>query len=259
MRAACAAMPPRTLRSEVSNGPDDAVAPAEPVLDDAVDVLDRGDAVAHEAVGLAQQRALQPVEDEALELDPHPHRREAGALEQRVRALDDVLVRERRRARSPRRAAGTAGCRDARRGSARGPGGRSHRGCRDRRGGAGENRLGRRQGIEPAQQVAASARAARVRTPARSAAPSSGAAEVGDGADAREDRGGAARRAARTPRGRRGERRPRRAPVRAARRRCRAARPRARRRLRATAQPMPIVPAPTIATCCVVLGMRRIS
>ena len=54
-------------------GADHGPAATEPVADDAVDVVDRDDTVSDEAVGLTEQRALEPVEDEALDLRPDVH------------------------------------------------------------------------------------------------------------------------------------------------------------------------------------------
>jgi len=50
-----------------------------------VDVGDRGHVVAHEAVGLAQHRTLEPVEQEPFHLASQLHRRHAGVRQQRRR------------------------------------------------------------------------------------------------------------------------------------------------------------------------------
>ena len=69
---------------------DDRPAQPEPVAHDSVYVLDRGDAVAHEAVRFPQQGALQAVEHEALHLLAHADRREPGALEDPLGARDGL-------------------------------------------------------------------------------------------------------------------------------------------------------------------------
>ena len=85
------------LRSARLEGPDHRPAPAEPFADDPVYVVDADDAVADEAVRLAQQRALEPVEDEPLELARERHDAHSSRLEDRGGAVDDVGARERRR------------------------------------------------------------------------------------------------------------------------------------------------------------------
>ncbi len=248
MRCACA----RDAAAHVQVGglerPDHAPAPAQAVADDAVDVCDRRDAVAHERVRLAQHRALQPVEHEALELDAHPYRGEPGALEQRMRPLDHVLGREGRRNDLDDRqeVGGIPGMHDEAARAARELGCHRRRGDRRRR--AREDRLGRRHGIELCPGAAASARRLSGAHSCTYAAPATAAPRSRSRGNARAGSRPAARRAGRTTRGRRA------AP------RCRAWRERAAAasrscsatsrppRLSATAQPMPIVPAPTMAT-----------
>ena len=134
-------------------GPDHRPAPAEPFADDPVYVVDADDAVADEAVRLAQQRALEPVEDEPLELARERHDAHSSRLEDRGGAVDDVGARERRRnelddRQQVRRVTGVcdqaavaAGelCRD--------------RGGRDRRRARGEDRVGRCEAVELREEL----------------------------------------------------------------------------------------------------------
>ena len=62
-----------------------------------VDILDRGVAVGDQAEGLFQQRALQAVHDEAVELALHDDRRLAGRDEEGAGPLDDLGRRPGRR------------------------------------------------------------------------------------------------------------------------------------------------------------------
>ena len=80
-------MPPRVFRSAVSNGPITAQRRPSPLRTTSSTSSTRDDAVADQAVRLAQQRALQTVEHEPLDLAAHQHGSQSGRAVQLDRPL----------------------------------------------------------------------------------------------------------------------------------------------------------------------------
>src|SRR6185312_11581052 len=76
--------------------PHEGPAQGEPIANPDVDVLDPGDSLLDEAEGLLQQRALQAIHDETVDLTLHHDRRVAGGAQELRRAVDGRRVRPRR-------------------------------------------------------------------------------------------------------------------------------------------------------------------
>ena len=146
-------MPPRGVQVDGLERADHAPAASEAQTNDAIDVVDAEHAVAHEAVRLAQQRSLQPVEHEPLDLRPHADDAQLRCREHVGSAVDDLGTGERGRHELDDReevrwvagvsdeAAATAWelARDRRRS--------------ERRGARREDRLGRRRLVEAREQL----------------------------------------------------------------------------------------------------------
>ena len=148
-------MPPRVFRSDGLERPDHGPAAAEALADDPVDVLDADDAVAHEAVRLAQQRALQPVEDEPLDLARQPHDAHARRPRASPAARSTTSGRVNGAGTSSTTGSRYGGLPGARRGSARGPASSpANAEAGERRGARGEHRSGGAARVEPGEELA---------------------------------------------------------------------------------------------------------
>ena len=147
-------MPPRVLRSAVSNGPTTDHRNPRAVAYDGVDILDRSDAVPDQAIGFAQQGTLQTVVHEPFDLLADPDRHHPRTSQDRRGALDDGRIGEgcRNKLDDPDQKRRIAGM------GHEGPmaAGQMFGGLRDRngRGGAGQDGAGRRRVVDLPEQVA---------------------------------------------------------------------------------------------------------
>src|ERR1700677_4848063 len=89
--------PPSGIEIDGFEGADNRPAQSKAVANDAVDVVDGGDAVADETVRLAEQRPLQPIKDEPLHFASDKRRRQTALKKERLCLRDHACFSKRRR------------------------------------------------------------------------------------------------------------------------------------------------------------------